>query len=82
MRDSLQAAYPLSLSHGPKDPNLAHTSQTSTDIFDPKEHAHTEALRNILTVFSHIADSLPKLGPSEPATYLLDDPQEDEPYAP
>ena len=54
MRDSLQAAYPLCLNHGTQDPNLAHTSQPPTDIFDPKEHAHTEALRNILTVFSYI----------------------------
>ena len=82
MRDSLQAAYPLWLAHGTRDPNLAHTSQPPTDIFDPKEHAHTEALRNILTVFSYIEDSLPKPGPSEPVTYLLDDPQADEPHAP
>ena len=82
MRESLQAAHPLSLSHGPRDPNLAHTSQASTDIFDSKAPAHTEALRNILTVFSRIADSLPKLGPSEPTTYFLDDPQDDEPITP
>ena len=52
---------------------------TKTNLTHPKEHAHTEALRNILTVFAHIADSLPKLGPSEPTTYLLDDLQDDEP---
>ena len=35
-----------------------------------------------MTVFSYIQDSLPKPGPSEPVTYLLDDPQADEPHAP
>ena len=78
MREALQAAHPLTMSHGPRDPNIAHTNQASTNIFDPKAPAHTEALRNILTVFSRIADSLPKLGPSEPTTYFLDDPQDDD----
>ena len=47
-----------------------------------REKALTGVLRNILTVFSHIQDSLPKLGPSDPVTYFIDDPQEDEPSAP
>ena len=83
MRNSLQAAYPLCLAHGAQDPNLVNPQglHGMKDNFDLSRTLFTGVLRNILTIFSYIRDSLPQPGPSDPVTYYLDEPQ-DGPSAP
>ena len=79
VRNTLQSILPLGIVHqGLEIPSMGQGLSTGEWTVDKKQIELSTVLRNILTVFRLIKDSLPGIEPATPYTINLDEEEDDE----